>query len=248
MDLKSIIQEGEGPHLDFKEAIPRDLGKVIASFASCGGGLILIGIDKNRNSIGVDAEKLDGLWQHVDEAIQKVHPTCLCDYRTEIFEERSIMTIKVKAGNHSLYYYNAIPYIREGTSSRPATPEEVENIVLDFYFSQGLRSVLNELKAIKQIIDGKMFVLELPTESWKQLIQRTRNEGQEAILNKVNSIYQTILIWNSHATVVQKLNIEEYSFTFPFKGLMGEFFIKREQSLITLESSIISLEEELTRS
>jgi len=246
LDLIKIIEKGEGPHLDFKEMIPRDLGKVIASFASCGGGLILIGINKNQQVIGVETKELDGLWQHVDEAIQKVHPTCHCDYINEEIQNRSIMVIKIRAGNHPLYYYNATPYIREGTSSRPASPEEVENMVLEFHFEQGLRAVLNELKTIKQIIDGQMFVLELPTDSWKQLILRTSSNGQDVILNEVNSIYQQILIWNSHAIVVRNLKNEEYSFNYPFKGLIGEFFDKRKSSLtITLDASIISLEDKL---
>lgn len=48
-ELDTILQEGEGYYLEFKENVNSDLAKEMAAFANSSGGRILIGIDDDNN-------------------------------------------------------------------------------------------------------------------------------------------------------------------------------------------------------
>ena len=45
---RSAPRSPEGPRLDYKAEIPKELQKVVAAFANTLGGIILLGIEANR--------------------------------------------------------------------------------------------------------------------------------------------------------------------------------------------------------
>lgn len=66
-ELLSLIQQGEGIEIEFKEAFPKnisDLGKELVAFTNTQGGTLLIGVNDTGNILG--------LTQDVDIVIQRV--------------------------------------------------------------------------------------------------------------------------------------------------------------------------------
>lgn len=249
MNIEQLIEKGEGLTSDFKQEVPRDLGKVIASFASTQGGAVLIGVDSNRDIVGVELSKIDNEQSRIDQAIQNVHPTCVCDYEQAAIQDKYVLILKVKKGSHPLYYYNYRPYIREGTSSRPATPDEVVNRVLDYYFVQGLRGARAELAAIKKMVEGIMPILELPTDAWRHLIQIASSDGHNGIVEQINSTYTSIMIWNSHGKIISNsINMENFNVSGIMNGPIGAFCNERNIHLAkTITDMISEIDHYLTR-
>ncbi len=58
--IERILESDEGQLLDFKSARihPRDLADILIAFANADGGLVVIGIEKDR--------QITGIWRHVD--------------------------------------------------------------------------------------------------------------------------------------------------------------------------------------
>lgn len=56
-DLRNLIQTGEGSYLEFKKTIPspEKIAREIAAFANSNGGTILVGVDDNKQIVGVPA-------------------------------------------------------------------------------------------------------------------------------------------------------------------------------------------------
>jgi len=57
--LKTLIKQGEGYHLEFKQSIPykaSDLAEEICAFANAAGGTVLIGVDDKGTITGVSLD------------------------------------------------------------------------------------------------------------------------------------------------------------------------------------------------
>lgn len=57
-DLLSILQQGEGKHIEFKDArdsVPSSLYETVVSFSNTEGGVILLGVDDEGKVLGIDS-------------------------------------------------------------------------------------------------------------------------------------------------------------------------------------------------
>ncbi|HRF79836.1 MAG TPA: ATP-binding protein [Flavobacteriales bacterium] len=76
VDLVEVRQEREGHHLDFKGAIGdppdrarKELAKDVCAFANSGGGMLVIGVDRDRRIVGVESKVNN---RDVDEWLNQV--------------------------------------------------------------------------------------------------------------------------------------------------------------------------------
>lgn len=241
MNIEEIIKKGEGLTIDFKEEYTKNIARVVASFASCFGGLVIIGIDKFDNVIGVDKSKIDNLKASIDSLVQNVHPRCFCEYTEGKIGEKSLLLIKVDKGTRSLYFYDDRPYIRQGTISRPAKPEEVDEIVINYYYAQGLKAVLTELKMIHKILHKKMPILELPLNAWFRLMQMVPSEGQGNMIERLSDTYGTIMVWNNHGKIISnQIQIDELNIARIMDGPIGKFCGQREMNLALIVENMVT--------
>ena len=51
--LRDLIAQGEGPTLEFKRALTKDLGRELCAFANSDGGILLIGVSDLGRIVGV---------------------------------------------------------------------------------------------------------------------------------------------------------------------------------------------------
>ena len=52
--LRDLIADGEGPKVEFKRSLTKDLGRELCTFANAGGGVILLGVTDSGRVVGVN--------------------------------------------------------------------------------------------------------------------------------------------------------------------------------------------------
>ena len=63
-DIKKWVADWEGPTLEFKNGVGKNVGKTICAFANTNGGIIVLGIGPEKQFIGI---------QNPDKASQDIH-------------------------------------------------------------------------------------------------------------------------------------------------------------------------------
>jgi predicted HTH transcriptional regulator len=130
--LPEIRAKGEGPSYEFKEDFPEQshgLAKEVAAVATSGGGLILIGVRDDGTVAGLDENERDKLYHRAKGIASQVQPRVDCDVSL-CYDEKFILVVCIRdKQSEPVFYYDYRPYLRDGRSSRPATPDEVKGFV-----------------------------------------------------------------------------------------------------------------------
>jgi ATP-dependent DNA helicase RecG len=134
MTLLDEIQQGETKTLEFKKTLPTvaDLAKTIIAFANTSGGKLIIGVNDNREIIGLDDNEIFAIQDKIASIIyDRCYPNILPEIYTANIEGRLILIIEIFRGNLLPYYLkqdgkNNGTYIRIGATNRKA---EFENIL-----------------------------------------------------------------------------------------------------------------------
>jgi ATP-dependent DNA helicase RecG len=145
--LPTIRKAGEGQTAEFKEEFPQqghNLCTEVAAFASSGGGIILIGVCNNGDVKGLDGtteEVRDGLLHRAQSLVAGIQPSVA--YQMMIGHDGGcILGILVeKEQSEPVFYYQQRPYVRDGRTSRPATPNEVKELVWSHSSSEHKRQM-----------------------------------------------------------------------------------------------------------
>ena len=167
MDIKDIIKNGENKTIEFKEIIPnsKKISQTAVSFANGAGGKIFIGINDDRQIIGID-ESLD-IFKTIDDLNTIIYDSCYPNINTNIYTEnkddKTIIIIEVFPGNLKPYYIKNMGkengvYIRVGASNRKASYENIlelerqrRNITFDEEIDWDLQYEDLDLKFLKKI-------------------------------------------------------------------------------------------------
>lgn len=133
MDILEEIKNGESKILEFKEKLPRNdsIAKSIIAFSNTAGGKLVIGINDDREIIGIEDDIFD-LQDKISSIIyDNCYPNILPEMYVRNIKGKNILIIKVSRGGLLPYYLkkdgkNKGTYIRVGATNRIA---EFENIV-----------------------------------------------------------------------------------------------------------------------
>jgi len=134
MTLLEQIQQGETKTLELKETLPTvaDLAKTIIAFANTSGGKLIIGVNDNREVIGLGDNDIFAIQDKITAIIyDRCYPNILPEIYTANIEDRLVLIIEIFRGNLLPYYLkkygkNNSTYIRIGATNRKA---EFENII-----------------------------------------------------------------------------------------------------------------------
>jgi ATP-dependent DNA helicase RecG len=126
-ELDTILQEGEGYYLEFKENVNSDLAKELVAFANSSGGRIFIGID--------DDCKLKGITINNDlkSRIQTIARDCDPQVDISLETYQNILIIHVSEGNEKPYRCNKGFFIRSGANSQKMDTQQI----IDFVQQEG---------------------------------------------------------------------------------------------------------------
>ena len=138
LDFAELIPEGEGQTIEFKERFPDqadDLGKEMAAFGTSNPGVILLGVADDGTIVGLDGIDTsvgqDKLRTRIDGVSSNgINPSLSVRVRCIQIEKKDIAVVEVPKGPEAVYYTKSgVPYIRHGSMSRPALPQEVNELV-----------------------------------------------------------------------------------------------------------------------
>ena len=179
--LKLDLAEGESWHIEFKEYDHKrldekiadswkdDLSHELAAFASI-GGKVYIGISDDGIVKGISGSHQTWQEKLFERALGRIKPKI--NWKSYPFVDPatglSLIRLDVLEGE-PIYYVHGKPYIREGTKSRPAEPEEVKDRFKEYF-------------ANREPI--------LPTE-----LERTQNDNREqtAVVSWITNVLISIL-------------------------------------------------------
>jgi ATP-dependent DNA helicase RecG len=139
LQVPILRAQGEGQALEYMKEFPantRELAKEVAAFATSNAGTILIGVDNSGDCIGLsnveNAAERDSLFRRVEGICHgTVKPSITPTARFAQEVGKTVLVLTVPKGGQPVYYANGIPYIRHITSSRPAEPHEVIELILN---------------------------------------------------------------------------------------------------------------------
>lgn len=127
--IKDLLSQEEGERLEFQESVRREgIGKTICSFLNHKGGQLLIGINNNKTIVGVhDAEKAkEALEKYLLEELVPEAPVMVS---VEMYDEKSLLLLKVWEGSKQPYIFEGIIYARTGDKTHKATSKEISKLI-----------------------------------------------------------------------------------------------------------------------
>lgn len=132
-------KEPEGYQLDYKEAIPRGLAKLVAAFANTKGGVIIIGVKEDAvTGVPISFEGInrdDSLLNTISQLISNVEP--IPPHQLHIAQSKNdkcFILVRILEGDQTPYYVHNDPkiYIRTGTIGNPVDLASTEYQALLF--------------------------------------------------------------------------------------------------------------------
>lgn len=129
------IQLGESKTLEFKQQLPKgeQLVKSLIAFANTSGGKLLIGVDDERQIIGIQGDE----FELMDQVASIVHanclPTLLPSIYLETLDNKIVLIVQVHRGSQLPYYLKSKgreqgTYVRIGASNRPASLDMIHEL------------------------------------------------------------------------------------------------------------------------
>lgn len=134
--LRQLIAAGEGPEVEFKRELTPAIDRTIAAFANGNGGIILIGVDDDSSLVGVSDSQ-----RQVEERVQglcrsNVKPPVAPRVHALTLDSTLIGVVEVAPGLQKPYTAGDICYVRAGSTTRRARPEELRVLSFDTAFAQ----------------------------------------------------------------------------------------------------------------
>jgi ATP-dependent DNA helicase RecG len=145
-ELLGIIINGENSGVEFKRdgLQPKDLATELVAFSNLSGGMVLLGVEDDGSISGLT--RVDHAEWVMTACRDKIRPPIIPFFEVvrDVEPGRDVAVVRVTPGYdvHSLWHNNNRYYIRVGTQSREASPEELARLF------QQRRSVRAELRPV----------------------------------------------------------------------------------------------------
>jgi len=128
-ELLQIIANGEGPTVEFKREFITDIDKELVAFANTNGGMVLIGVSDDATIVGVSED-----FRRLEERIiglcrANCRPPLIPEIKAVKIDEESIVLVKIEESDQ-ITTARDVCYIRAGSTTRRASPEELQRLAL----------------------------------------------------------------------------------------------------------------------
>ncbi|MGG7074070.1 putative DNA binding domain-containing protein [Campylobacter sp. 9BO] len=136
MNISELIAQGESKTLEFKVALPSNdtIAKTAIAFANTSGGKLIIGIDDDKNIIGIGDVDIFALQDKIASVIfDSCSPNILPEIYTLNIDGKLLLVIEIFRGNLLPYYLKSIgkndgTYIRVGATNRKADSQNITEL------------------------------------------------------------------------------------------------------------------------
>lgn len=185
--VEGLIRQGESQNVELKRAASsaKDLAREIVAFANTCGGVIVIGVDDNGEVMGVrDFRKAE---QVITNALNhNCRPSISASIRQVDVSGKILVVIEVPEGMKKPYEANHVVYLRTGSSTRPASREEKQDM-----YAAGIKEGYDLLLVKDATLDD--FSKEEVIRYMKRRNARLNTPVEpysEALLRKLNAVVQ----------------------------------------------------------
>ena len=172
--IRDAIAKNERASIEFKSVARRAQGicKEIAAFATSQGGTLLIGVDNDRDILGVEksVEVRDRIERWIYEHIA---PAPAFDIQIVNLDEKDIIAVLVANGTAPFYNSHDIPYIRIGTSSQPIKPQHL----IDLVRGRTVEDVIKSMESTLAVMQTSISVTQSMSET-SRYIPASAIDGQ----------------------------------------------------------------------
>lgn len=173
----------ETENIEFKSQVTDELYKEVIAFANTDGGTIYVGIDNEGNVIELD--NIDEMYTRITNGIRDAIQPDVTMFVKYALQENHTIHIRVSEGSFKPYYLkskglkpNGV-YVRQGTSSVPASPEQIRAMIKesdgdDF---ENMRSMEQELTFDSAKAAFKRYNVEFSPNKYRALGITVQAEG-----------------------------------------------------------------------
>jgi len=165
----------ETENIEFKLHFTDEIYKEVIAFANTDGGVIYIGIDNAGNAVGID--NVDENYTRITNGIRDAIMPDVTMFVKYTIQENRVVRITVGEGSYKPYYLKSKGlkpsgvFVRQGTSSVPASPEQIRAMIKesDGDTFESMRSMEQELsfKSAKEAF--KRYNVEFPKAKYHTL-------------------------------------------------------------------------------
>ena len=135
-DTIMLYPEKESSILELKREIPtkQQVVKTMIGFCNLYGGRLVLGVDDNRNIVGIPEDMVDQITESLHRSIyESCTPLIIPGIHTQRIDDKVILLIDVSSGMTKPYYLtseglNKGTYCRIGTQTVKATPEMIQDL------------------------------------------------------------------------------------------------------------------------
>ena len=126
----------ESSTLEFKKTLPENdqIVKTVIGFCNRYGGKLVIGVDVERNIVGVPENEIQSVMEYLDKSIfESCAPPIIPTIYSQRTGDKFLLIIEVSTGMTKPYFKKSEgidkgTYIRLGRSTVKATPEMIEDL------------------------------------------------------------------------------------------------------------------------
>jgi len=241
VSLIEEIKKGESKTLEFKEKLPSNesIAKTIIAFSNTSGGKLIIGVNDNREIVGLKDIDIFDLQDKISSIVyDNCNPHILPEIYTENINDNNILVIEVFRGNLLPYYLkkfgkNDGTYIRIGATNRKASFDNIidlERQRQNISFDEEINYNIDYLSLDISPIRNEFFKINKP-------IDEEKLKNLKLIKEEHGKIYPSnallILLGTFENTIIKSAR---------FKGLTMDIFIDRKEFLGDLFNQLKSCE------
>lgn len=124
-ELETLIKEGEGYTLEFKENLGKKFAVEVVAFANSMGGKILIGVDDEGNIVGTDTS--NNQRANIQNQISQIEPRI--NVKVEVID--NIVVVNVPEGDDKPYSSSEGYYLRAGAMCQKMNRNEIREYLED---------------------------------------------------------------------------------------------------------------------
>ena len=129
--LDFLMSQNEGQFLGFKSSVSTGLDREMVAFANSGGGSILIGVDNNRNVIGVSDASTQ--ISRLESIARNCDPSVIISVDVHGRDNSDIIMVEIPEGADRPYSCSSGFYLRSGASTQKMKRDEI----IEFLYSTG---------------------------------------------------------------------------------------------------------------
>ena len=176
MTIEEILR-GESKDLEFKEKLPEDSKKymkTIVAFSNGDGGRLIIGVNDDREVVGVEQTAVFSMIDKITNAISdSCEPLIIPDIAPQAVGDKTVIVVEISAGRQRPYYLKSLgmdkgTFIRAAGSTRLADRPFIQ----EMYYEDENRSFDNVVNKDIEVTDSdiKSFCEDMKKEAQRNCV------------------------------------------------------------------------------